>query len=183
MASAVPVHTTLEPLRRSRGMTQADVARRLGVTPAQVSRWESGSRNPSADQQAQLDSLLALGEPVEGERSPLYAVGELHEGVIALPLTTDGRMPVFERPWIAEIPARLLSEGGVPAVVVPIWRSAAVLQLLNSGRPRRNLWRVDTARSEPSVAKAVAEVILGLVPTFSDIRAQRKQARRGRRRD
>lgn len=44
--------------RRAKGLTQADVAARLRVDVATVSRWERGAAEPSAVQRAALDKLF-----------------------------------------------------------------------------------------------------------------------------
>lgn len=36
-------------LRREAGLNQSDMARLVGVTPAAISRWETGERTPSGD--------------------------------------------------------------------------------------------------------------------------------------
>jgi DNA-binding transcriptional regulator YiaG len=52
-------------LRESAGISQAEVAAAIGVTPAAVSRWEAGARKPTglaAQRYAQLLDLLARGD-------------------------------------------------------------------------------------------------------------------------
>ena len=46
----------LTQARKAAGLTQADVAAKLGVSRQAVSRWESGQSKPSTEK------LLALGE-------------------------------------------------------------------------------------------------------------------------
>ena len=66
-------------LRVEKGLTQADVAQRLGVTPAAVSKWENGSTKPRYEMLLRLSEIFqvsteeliageyaqALSEPVE----------------------------------------------------------------------------------------------------------------------
>jgi len=47
-------------LREKNGMTQADLANKLGVTPAAVSKWENGSSKPRVDILFQLAHLLGV---------------------------------------------------------------------------------------------------------------------------
>ena len=47
-------------LREKNGMTQADVARKLGVTPAAVSKWENGSSKPRVEVLFELAQLLGV---------------------------------------------------------------------------------------------------------------------------
>ncbi len=45
-------------LREKNGMTQADLANKLGVTPAAVSKWENGSSKPRVEMLFQVAQLL-----------------------------------------------------------------------------------------------------------------------------
>ncbi|MBQ4317464.1 MAG: helix-turn-helix domain-containing protein [Clostridia bacterium] len=47
-------------LREKNGLTQADVASKLGVTPAAVSKWENGSSKPRVEVLFQLAQLLGV---------------------------------------------------------------------------------------------------------------------------
>ena len=47
-------------LRVKNGLTQADIANRLGVTPAAVSKWETGSSKPRVEVLFQLAQLLGV---------------------------------------------------------------------------------------------------------------------------
>lgn len=52
----------LVSIRRGLGMTQADLAKRLGVAQATVSRWESGLHEPTREQ---WKTILDLAKPSE----------------------------------------------------------------------------------------------------------------------
>lgn len=47
-------------LREKKGLTQADVAQQLGVTPAAVSKWENGSSKPRVEILFQLADILEV---------------------------------------------------------------------------------------------------------------------------
>ena len=47
-------------LREQKGLTQADVARELGVTPAAVSKWENGSSKPRVEVLFRLSEILSV---------------------------------------------------------------------------------------------------------------------------
>ena len=47
-------------LRETRGLTQADLARQLGVTPAAISKWENGSSKPRVEVLFQLAEILGV---------------------------------------------------------------------------------------------------------------------------
>jgi transcriptional regulator with XRE-family HTH domain len=49
-------------LRREAQLSQAEVARAVGVTAAAVSRWESGQRSPSGDLAVRYAELLRVIE-------------------------------------------------------------------------------------------------------------------------
>jgi len=47
-------------LREQKGLTQADIARELGVTPAAVSKWENGSSKPRVEVLFRLAKILGV---------------------------------------------------------------------------------------------------------------------------
>lgn len=65
-----PVITTIELVRRDRGLSQRELAERVGVTEGAVSRWES-ERRPKLDNLKRLavaldcDPALLMVEPIE----------------------------------------------------------------------------------------------------------------------
>lgn len=61
----------IKELRQAAGLTQADLARRVGVNKCAVCRWDSGKAMPRADKLPQLAAVLgctvaALYGPEEG---------------------------------------------------------------------------------------------------------------------
>lgn len=73
-------------LREKKGMTQADVATKLGVTPAAVSKWENGSSKPRVEVLFQLAQLLGVrteelmcGEYIYDETLDPEAVKRINE--------------------------------------------------------------------------------------------------------
>jgi transcriptional regulator with XRE-family HTH domain len=54
---------TIRQLRQAAGLTQAELAHRVGVQTSQVSRWERGTAEPSARHARRL--ARALGVAVE----------------------------------------------------------------------------------------------------------------------
>ena len=44
--------------RRALGMTQKELARRLGVDPSIVGYWERGERRPTGEMEEKIESLL-----------------------------------------------------------------------------------------------------------------------------
>ena len=62
---------TLSQLRRKKGLSQAELAERLHVNQASVSRWEKGTGTPSADVLQNLSEVLEVNAAVllSGEAS------------------------------------------------------------------------------------------------------------------
>src|SRR3954463_4333910 len=92
--TAEDVGAELRRLRKAAGQTQADVARIVGVSRANLTQWETGRYLPSAENARLLDDHFrvanALVEMAEAARTPTAATG----GV----LTTGGSLlEVFRR--------------------------------------------------------------------------------------
>ncbi len=88
------VGTELRRLRKAAGLTQADVARIIGVSRANLTQWETGRYLPSVENARLLDDHFraanALVQMVEAARSPAPAGGA--------PLSTRGSLlEVFRR--------------------------------------------------------------------------------------
>ena len=100
----------LQELRRSRGLTQEELAEALYVTRTAVSKWESGRGYPSIDSLKELsrffsvsiDELLsgeALVQLAENEnRSNLRSVCELLFGVVDLLSVCLVLLPLYPEP-------------------------------------------------------------------------------------
>mgnify|MGYP003313496116 CR=1 FL=1 len=59
----VDIGKNIKRLRQERGITQADLASALGVTCQAVSKWESGTSDPSTSNLFSLAKLFGI--PVE----------------------------------------------------------------------------------------------------------------------
>ena len=73
-------------LREKNGLTQAEVAYRLGVTAAAVSKWENGSSKPRVEILFQLAEMLGVrpeelmaGHYIEEERLDADAIRQINE--------------------------------------------------------------------------------------------------------
>lgn len=53
----------IRAIRKQAGLTQKELGDRLGVTQAMINRWESGTRNPTAQTMRRI--FDALGVPVD----------------------------------------------------------------------------------------------------------------------
>ena len=74
----------LQDLRKEKGLTQEQLAERMGVARRTVSRWETGSNMPDLDILIELSDLYAvdLREILNGERKSERMEEELKETVL-----------------------------------------------------------------------------------------------------
>lgn len=83
----------LKAARQRLSMTQPDIAERLGVSVAQISRWENGKDNiPSS----RLPAISAAYEA---------SIGELFDADDGGPAVVDGAQPVTPIPLLGDVPA------------------------------------------------------------------------------
>ena len=64
-----PLRLYLAQWRTQRGLTQQQLANRLGTTDVTVSRWETGARKPDLDAQAAIAEALDI-HPIDLCRHP-----------------------------------------------------------------------------------------------------------------
>lgn len=84
--------TRLRELRKERGLTQGQVAGRLGVTPSMVSAYENGIRQPSYEVLIKIARLYGVSSDyllgISGRRNPdsqhLVSLDSLSPSNIAL---------------------------------------------------------------------------------------------------
>lgn len=90
-------------LRERKGMTQADVAAMLDVTPAAVSKWENGESKPRVEVLFRLAEILEVSpeELMAGE----YAQSHLPPVAEQAPITKRGMTPKAKRRLIIGIVA------------------------------------------------------------------------------
>lgn len=72
-------------LRKEKGMTQMELADRLGITNKAVSKWETGEAFPETGQLVPLSNILgvSIDELLKGERNAAYQYEEVKEPSIA----------------------------------------------------------------------------------------------------
>lgn len=80
----VKIGKLLQGLRKEKGMTQEQLAERMGVARRTVSRWETGSNMPDLDILVELSDLYGadLREILSGERKGEHMNEELKETVL-----------------------------------------------------------------------------------------------------
>ena len=80
----VKIGKFLQVLRKENGLTQEQLAERIGVTRRTISRWETGSNMPDLDILIELSDLYAvdLREILNGERKSERMDKELKETVL-----------------------------------------------------------------------------------------------------
>ena len=75
---------TIRQLREERGLTQLELAYRLGVTPVTIYNWERGRTEPRVSQFRQLARLFGVG------MDDIALEGEDPRNEAAAPLPRDG---------------------------------------------------------------------------------------------
>lgn len=80
----VKIGSLLQELRKEKGLTQEQLAERMGVARRTVSRWETGSNMPDLDILMELADLYALDlrEILSGERKSEPMDREMKETVL-----------------------------------------------------------------------------------------------------
>lgn len=92
LSTMAAVGAAVRAARREQGLTQAQLARRMGVTQAWVSRLEAGGTRLAA--QLVLDAFVALGTPLSVTPAARTArVGRVVEQDVARPLETKTVVP------------------------------------------------------------------------------------------
>jgi transcriptional regulator with XRE-family HTH domain len=102
-------------LRRNQGLSQAELAHRLGISPSAVGMYEQGRREPSVELlvalatefQVSTDYLLT-GKPGPGEES--YVLTLLHTRLDAVQNQSRRRSEPLSKQEIAVLLAALLME-------------------------------------------------------------------------
>lgn len=87
----------LQQLRESRGLSKADLAKRTGLDPSTITRFEQGARQPERDTVLQLADAMVL--PMR-ERDLLLA-------------TAGFRSEIWDDPLLVEL-MQLLNEDAIP---------------------------------------------------------------------
>ena len=107
----------LQELRRSRGLTQEELAEKLYVSRTAVSKWESGRGYPNIDSLKAISDFFSvtvdeLLSPTEAERGK-KDFGDLVFGLIDLSALLFFLLPLFaQRAENGAIPATLPTLGG-----------------------------------------------------------------------
>ena len=103
-------------LRRSRGMSQAELARRLGISPSAMGMYEQGRREPSVQTLVSLSrelgvstDFLLTGKAAASEEDPLPALVRQCVDVADRKLEARPDRP-FSRQDLAVLFASLLSD-------------------------------------------------------------------------
>lgn len=99
---------SIRELRRDKGWTQLDLAERVGVSDATVSRWESGKQSPKSEH------LYAILELRGHEHPGSYLdelVSKLEEEEVHRGLATERVVEIAERAFLGEHEIILLEDG------------------------------------------------------------------------
>lgn len=72
------IKDNIKKARLKSGLTQAQVANKLGVSQSQYARWESGGRNPKDDTLEKLAEIFGVGtDTIKGRDDGLEEIIEL----------------------------------------------------------------------------------------------------------
>lgn len=119
----------LKELRKEKGLTQEQMAERLGVSGRTVSRWETGSNMPDISLLTEIAGLTAGGP---GEAAALYCKSLVNVSVIMILLHSTGTLYRFrqgDRESSLPMPVRIALAAACAFAV------AAVLRLALSALP------------------------------------------------
>ncbi len=158
-ALSVDIGMVLRAMRERRGATQADLARKLGVSQATVSRWEAGDDAPSTETLHALG--FALGAAAEETLALASAAGHGGGGLPDAPEAAPSRMRPYNTPyplweamflgWEAELTRRAARD--------PRWDAALVLALAH-----RSSWLAEEERYGEIAPVARRAIALATTP-------------------
>lgn len=103
-------------LRRSRGLSQAQMAAALGISPSAIGMYEQGRREPSLDTVVALSrfygvstDFLLTGNPTPGEEAKLKGLLEERLDAAQRRMARQGRQP-FSQQELAVLFTAMLTE-------------------------------------------------------------------------
>lgn len=76
MLATMSIGKTISLLRAERGLSQRDLAKQVGASPAAVAHWESGTKSPNVQNRAKLADALRVPlvylspEPAPAHKGP-----------------------------------------------------------------------------------------------------------------
>lgn len=106
MAATAISGTRLRGLREARGMTQADLARTLGISPSYLNQIEHGSRPLTVPVLLRITETFGVDGAFFAARRPERLVAELHEAFTEVTGVTGRPVPAGEiEKLCAELPA------------------------------------------------------------------------------
>lgn len=134
------------------------------MTEQHVSRILNGHRTATPAQQAALDTLLAVGEPFDGEQQPQFVLcADLPQGYVIYMGKGTGKTFTYVFRSLAEITQTMVAElGQIDATVVPMWRQgiAAQAAVRGLGNPPQI---EELARDSPETAQRMAQHVLDVI--------------------
>lgn len=122
-------------LRKEKGLSQADVAQKLGISRQAVSRWEVGAALPT------LENLRALSELFEVPMDALVLDGNSADDFTQ---NVESKVSILSRKWL--IPAMVIVAGLLIAISIIL-----VIVLQHTAGEGETKWTENTSKTEISV--------------------------------
>ena len=163
---SLSLQARLQGFRKKIGLTPAQLAKQISVSPAIILRWENGTARPSAGQAARL---LQIGLPISEEDTNAAEVPRLgvvadasEEGIQRLREVVRSHITVGGRPFEFS-PAPYVFNG--PKAQVSLFERLYDLQSFPSAT-------TDESRSEAARRLSAVTAVLGLVGETSQARLE-----------
>ena len=87
----------LKKLRLSKGMTQAELAEKLGISPQAVQRWEAGKSSPSAERIPVLAKCFGVASEFLAEKAKVHIKTGHNENEKKAPFPKEERGEIMNR--------------------------------------------------------------------------------------
>lgn len=130
MAIKFEIKDSLREVRKSKGLTQAELAEKIGVTQAAIAKYESGEREPSFSTIAKIEEILnhdfinVVVEPnplhvdesilfFEGFCNDSFKLGETDDGIELVDFRKNGKQYTFEITDVNKLYKRVLKHAEI----------------------------------------------------------------------
>jgi transcriptional regulator with XRE-family HTH domain len=162
-------------LRQASGLSQDEVAKRAHLTQPVYSLIETGKRSPDEDEEAFLESALALGTRRDFDEGPVYGLAHIGpSGELELLRDADGRLGIYRDRDNARLAEAILPQAGQfsGVLIAPAWLSHVALDVVRrkgAAASKEDIYIVDSAESESAVAVDAARHVVGVLATLSNV--------------
>jgi hypothetical protein len=136
---------------------------------------ETGKRTPDEDEEAFLESALALGTRRDFDEDPVYALAHIGPSrELELLRDADGRLGIYRDRDHARLAEAILPEAGQfsGVMMAPAWLSHVALDVVRrkgAAAGKDDIYIIDSAESESAVAVDSARHVVGVLATLSNV--------------